>query len=70
VKAKGLLKAKGAQVEEIELPEEFEKISRWHANVLVGEGRTSFLGSEVFRLLLFQTWGPEYLDDGEYADEK
>ena len=52
VKAKGLLKAKGAQVEEIELPEEFEKISRWHADVLVGEGRTSFLGSEFIPLLL------------------
>jgi len=46
-KAKSLLEAKGATVEEIELPEEFSKISKWHADVLAGEGRTSFLGSEI-----------------------
>lgn len=45
-KAKGLLEKKGAVVEEIELPGDFEKITAWHANVLAGEGRTSFLGSE------------------------
>ena len=33
-------------VEEIDLPEEFAKITKWHGNVLAGEGRTSFLGSE------------------------
>ena len=52
VKAKALLEAKGAQVEEIELPDEFAKISKWHADVLAGEGRTSFLGSEFIPLLL------------------
>jgi Asp-tRNA(Asn)/Glu-tRNA(Gln) amidotransferase A subunit family amidase len=49
-KAKRLLEAKGAMVEEIELPEEFAKISKWHADVLAGEGRTSFLGSKCFAL--------------------
>ncbi|KAE9381858.1 amidase family protein [Stipitochalara longipes BDJ] len=44
-KAKSLLEAKGAIVEEIELPEEFSNISKWHADVLAGEGRTSFLGN-------------------------
>jgi hypothetical protein len=44
------LEAKGATVEEIELPEEFAKISKWHADVLAGEGRTSFLGSKCFAL--------------------
>ena len=44
-KAKKLLVTQGAVVEEIELPEEFEKITDWHAAVLAGEGRTSFLGS-------------------------
>jgi Asp-tRNA(Asn)/Glu-tRNA(Gln) amidotransferase A subunit family amidase len=44
-KAKELLGKEGASVEEIELPEEFAKISDWHAAVLAGEGRTSFLGS-------------------------
>jgi len=45
-KAKSLLEAQGAIVEEIELPEDFSKISKWHADVLAGEGRTSFLGSK------------------------
>ncbi len=44
-KAKVLLGKEGASVEEIELPEEFVNISDWHAAVLAGEGRTSFLGS-------------------------
>jgi hypothetical protein len=38
-------------VEEVELLEDFVKISKWHADVLAGEGRTSFLGSESLRLL-------------------
>ncbi|TVY85471.1 Glutamyl-tRNA(Gln) amidotransferase subunit A [Lachnellula suecica] len=44
-KAQELLKTQGANVEEIELPGDFEKIKDWHANVLAGEGRTSFLGN-------------------------
>lgn len=44
-KAKSLLSTKGAKVEEIELPDEFAKIKDWHAAVLAGEGRTSFLGN-------------------------
>jgi Asp-tRNA(Asn)/Glu-tRNA(Gln) amidotransferase A subunit family amidase len=43
-KAQKLLKKSGATVEELELPEEFNKIKEWHANVLAGEGRSSFLG--------------------------
>ncbi|TVY88508.1 Glutamyl-tRNA(Gln) amidotransferase subunit A [Lachnellula willkommii] len=44
-KAQELLRTEGASVEEIDLPENFEKIEQWHANVLAGEGRTSFLGN-------------------------
>jgi Asp-tRNA(Asn)/Glu-tRNA(Gln) amidotransferase A subunit family amidase len=44
-KAKTLLEANGAKVEEVELPKDFESITKWHTNVLAGEGRTSFLGS-------------------------
>ena len=46
-KGKGILKKHGAVVEEIELPSDFENIKDWHANVLAGEGRTSFLGSKA-----------------------
>jgi Asp-tRNA(Asn)/Glu-tRNA(Gln) amidotransferase A subunit family amidase len=45
-KAKRLVESRGGIVEEIELPVDFAKIKDWHANVLAGEGRTSFLGSE------------------------
>lgn len=55
-KAKKILESKGAKVEEIELPSEFEKITAWHRNVLAGEGRTSFLGSKnpTLRFLIFE----------------
>ena len=45
-KAQALLMNSGAEVEELELPTDFTKIKDWHANVLAGEGRSSFLGSE------------------------
>jgi Asp-tRNA(Asn)/Glu-tRNA(Gln) amidotransferase A subunit family amidase len=45
-KAQTLLKSHGAIVSELELPEEFSSIIKWHGNVLAGEGRTSFLGSK------------------------
>jgi Asp-tRNA(Asn)/Glu-tRNA(Gln) amidotransferase A subunit family amidase len=44
-KAKIILENHGARVGDIELPEDFARIKDWHANVLAGEGRTSFLGS-------------------------
>lgn len=46
-KAKASLEGNGARVEEVVLPEEFSRISKWHGDVLAGEGRTSFLGSEL-----------------------
>ncbi|KKY25592.1 putative glutamyl-trna amidotransferase subunit a [Phaeomoniella chlamydospora] len=43
-KAKELLTKHGAEVEDLELPEDFSKIPAWHLNVLAGEGKSSFLG--------------------------
>jgi Asp-tRNA(Asn)/Glu-tRNA(Gln) amidotransferase A subunit family amidase len=48
-KAKKILEGQGAIVEEIDLPDDFAKIKKWHSNVLGGEGRTSFLGSKFDR---------------------
>jgi Asp-tRNA(Asn)/Glu-tRNA(Gln) amidotransferase A subunit family amidase len=42
--AQSILKAQGAKVEDLELPEDFGYVLDWHADVLAGEGRTSFLG--------------------------
>lgn len=42
--ARSILKAQGAKVEDLELPDNFGNVLEWHAHVLQGEGRTSFLG--------------------------
>lgn len=42
-KAVVLLRAHGAEVEEITLPEHLNDLPEWHATVLASEGRTSFL---------------------------
>jgi len=43
-KAQNILRAHGAEIEEVELPEDFAHVLDWHAAVLVGEGHASFLG--------------------------
>jgi len=42
--AQDILRAHGAEIEEVELPDDFAHVLDWHAAVLVGEGHTSFLG--------------------------
>jgi Asp-tRNA(Asn)/Glu-tRNA(Gln) amidotransferase A subunit family amidase len=42
-KAVELLRAHGAEVEEISLPEELKELPAWHATVLNSDGRTAFL---------------------------
>lgn len=46
-KGKKILAGHGADVEEVELPDDFAKIPDWHTKILAGEGRVSFLGSEA-----------------------
>lgn len=43
--AQNILKAQGAAVEDLDLPDHFSNILEWHAHVLAGEGRSSFLGT-------------------------
>ncbi len=38
-----LLREHGAEVEELELPEDFSQITQWQRNILDGDGRVSFL---------------------------
>ncbi|PBL02561.1 amidase [Armillaria gallica] len=38
-----LLREHGAEVEELELPEDFSQITQWQRNILEGDGRVSFL---------------------------
>lgn len=42
-KATALLRAHGAEVEEITLPDKFDELPSWHATVLASEGRKAFL---------------------------
>lgn len=55
-KAASLLKAKGAEVEEIELPEHLADLSEWHRIVLAADGRTAFL--------------PEYMTAKDQLDQQ
>jgi Asp-tRNA(Asn)/Glu-tRNA(Gln) amidotransferase A subunit family amidase len=72
-KAKDLLEREGASVEEIELPQDFEKISDWHARVLAGEGRSSFLGSKFCRDVILRPFTNDKirlsLGEGEDASD-
>lgn len=43
-KAKTLLVAAGAEVEEVDLPSEFDNMGEWHRNLMHMEGQSSFLG--------------------------
>lgn len=42
--ASRLLQEAGANVEEVDLPADFDKLPDWHAKILDGEGRVAFLG--------------------------
>lgn len=42
-KAKQLLEAHGAQVDEVQLPEKLYDLPSWHATILAADGRTAFL---------------------------
>ncbi|KAL4772300.1 amidase signature domain-containing protein [Aspergillus nidulans var. acristatus] len=42
-KARSLLQAHGAIVEDVELPPEFDNMPDWHAKIMAADGRTTFL---------------------------
>ncbi|KAM3416339.1 hypothetical protein BST61_g7944 [Cercospora zeina] len=44
-KAKSLLAAEGAQVEDLDLPEDFSHLNDWHDIIIAKEGKASFLGA-------------------------
>lgn len=57
-KAQEILRAHGANISDIPAPENFDKILDWHADILTGEGRSSFLG----HYLLSQNLSPSNPD--------
>jgi Asp-tRNA(Asn)/Glu-tRNA(Gln) amidotransferase A subunit family amidase len=70
-KAQELLKNVGAVVKEIELPEDFSRIKNWHANVLAGEGRASFLGRKsLWQIQLWKCGADEHCADYLIGKEK
>ncbi|WVR08414.1 hypothetical protein IAU60_005469 [Kwoniella sp. DSM 27419] len=54
--AKSLLTAAGAEVEEVELPEVFDNMGRWHRNILHMEGQSSFLNDYLRAPELLDPW--------------
>ncbi|KAF2214010.1 hypothetical protein CERZMDRAFT_110980 [Cercospora zeae-maydis SCOH1-5] len=44
-KAKSLLVAAGARIEDLDLPEEFSHLNEWHDIIIAKEGKASFLGA-------------------------
>ncbi|WWD19947.1 hypothetical protein CI109_104420 [Kwoniella shandongensis] len=55
-KAKELLVAAGAEVEEVDLPSEFDNLGVWHRNILHMEGQSSFLGDYLTSPELLDPW--------------
>ena len=43
-KAREILEKRGAKVEAVDLPKDFDKVLNWHAVLLAREGQTSYLG--------------------------
>ncbi|OCF36051.1 hypothetical protein I316_01923 [Kwoniella heveanensis BCC8398] len=54
--AKSLLKAAGAEVEEVDLSAKFDNLSVWHRNILHMEGQSSFLSEYLAHPELLDPW--------------
>lgn len=55
-KAKELLVDAGAEVEEVDLPAEFDNMGTWHRNILHMEGQSAFLGDYLTSPDLLDPW--------------
>ncbi len=55
-KAKELLVAAGAEVEEVALPTDFSKLVKWHRDILHMEGQAAFLGDLIQSPELLDPW--------------
>lgn len=43
-KAKSILQKHGCTVQDVDLPDDFSRVLEWHHTIMIGEGRSSFLG--------------------------
>lgn len=55
-KGKELLRAAGAQVDDVDLPADFDDLTTWHRNILHMEGQAAFLGDYVNNSELLDPW--------------
>ena len=69
-KAQDILTKHGATVEEFDLPEDFDKVLGWHAAVMAGEGRTSFLGQYLTHKDLMHETIVGHVDNVENVSRK
>ena len=54
--AKNLLTSTGAQIEEVDLPADFDGLTKWHRNILHMEGQSAFLGDYLKSGQLLDPW--------------
>ena len=62
-KAKELLTATGATVEEVDLPADFDNLTTWHRNILHMEGQSSFLGDYIKSPGLLDPWVTKHVEN-------
>lgn len=62
-RAKRLLVEAGAQVEEVDLPEEFDKLGVWHRNILHMEGQSSFLSDYLKAPEQLDPWVKKHVEN-------
>lgn len=69
-KAKELLQAAGAEVEDVELPADFEKLGTWHRNILHMEGQSSFLGDYIQSKDQLDPWVTKHVENDSGTTRK
>lgn len=62
-RAKLLLVEAGAQVEDVDLPEDFDNLGVWHRNILHMEGQSSFLGDYLKAPELLDPWVKKHVEN-------
>lgn len=62
-RAKRLLVEAGANVEDLELPEDFDNLGVWHRNILHMEGQSSFLGDYLQSPQHLDPWVKKHVEN-------
>ena len=69
-KAKELLIKAGAEVEDVDLPADFDEMGEWHRNILHMEGQSSFLGDYLTNGDLLDPWVKKHVENDTKTTRK